>query len=135
MKFRLVEKLNHDTFLYHGTFNIKDILESNSLKVGKQYVDGSAVCLSRDFQFVKNFPFILVLNRDLLKHHYKLIPKSDSKNMRNKFSRNISTQSKAEDVILKDIINLKNYIEYIVTDFDLDYPGVVSKEYFIKEIL
>ena len=135
MKFKLVERLNHSNFLFHGTYAIEDILESNKLKLGKRYADGAAVCLSRDYQFVKKFPYIFVLNRDKLQNRYKIHPKSDAKNMRNKYSRNVSTQSKAEEVILQDIVDLDNYIEWIVTDRDLNHPKAITKEKFIKEIL
>lgn len=135
MKFTLVERLNHSNFLFHGTSAINDILTSNTLKVGRSYADGSGVCLSRDYQFVKNFPYILVLNKDKLQTKYKLYPKSDAKNMRNKYSRNIKTQSKAEEMVLQDITNLNNYIEWIISDYELDHPRIITKEKFIKEVL
>ena len=135
MKFKLVENINHPTFLFHGTRHLLDILKSNTLKVGRTYSDGAAVCLTRDFQFAKRFPYILVLNRDLLSMNYKIKLKSDSKNMQNKYARNGLTQSKAEEVILQDITNLDKYIEYIVTDINIPNITTISKEKFIKEIL
>ena len=62
MKFKLVESFNYPV-LYHGTYNINEILRDNSLHLGKTYGNlKPAVCLTRDYNFVKNkFPFIIVL--------------------------------------------------------------------------
>lgn len=138
MKFKLVERLNHDTWIYHGTNHISDILQSDKLQLGRQYSAGRAVCFSRDFNFVKRFPYILVVDKNRLHTRYKVIPISDSKNAGYKQSRYIKTPSKAEEVVLTDIIDLHKYIDYIVTDeqlpLNVEIP-VVTKKTFESTIL
>ena len=114
-------------FLFHGTSNINSILESDTLKLGRRYADGQAVCLTRSFSFASRFDYIIVLDRRKLQNDYSLTLKSDSKNMKNKtFSRITNGQSKAEEVSLRDIQNLHRYIVAIVTDkkLDCDYKVV-----------
>jgi hypothetical protein len=135
MIFKLEEKINHPTYLFHGTNMLGQILKSNTLMLGNNYGDGRAVCMTRDFNFAKKFKYIIVLNRDKLKQHYKIELKSDSKNMNNKYARNLRTQSKAEEVIKKDITNLLQYVEYIVTDVPVDNKLFVTKKYFMENIL
>lgn len=118
-----IEDLEEDfseTYLFHGTNNIKPIVETDTLKLGRRYADGQAVCLTRNFEFAKRFDYIIVLDRRKLNNDYSLKLKSDSKNMRNTFSRIINGQSKAEEVSIKDIKNLHRYIVGIVTDKELD---------------
>ena len=114
-------------FLFHGTSNINSILESDTLKLGRRYADGQAVCLTRSFSFASRFDYIIVLDRRKLQNDYSLTLKSDSKNMMHKtFSRITNGQSKAEEVSLRDIQNLHRYIVAIVTDkkLDCDYKVV-----------
>ena len=106
-------------FLFHGTNNIVSILQSDSLKLGRRYADGQAVCLTRKYEFASRFDYVIVLDRKKLHNDYSLKLKSDSKNMRNTFSRITNGQSKAEEVSLKTINDLHKYIVAIVTDNDL----------------
>lgn len=106
-------------FLFHGTNNIVSILQSDSLKLGRRYADGQAVCLTRNYEFASRFDYVIVLDRKKLHNDYSLKLKSDSKNMRNTFTRVTNGQSKAEEVSLKTINDLHKYIVAIVTDKDL----------------
>ena len=106
-------------FLFHGTNNIDPILQSDCLKLGRRYADGQAVCLTRNYVFASRFDYVIVLDRKKLHDDYSLKLKSDSKNMKNVFSRITNGQSKAEEVSLKNINNLHKYIVAIVTDNDL----------------
>lgn len=106
-------------FLFHGTNNIVSILQSDSLKLGRRYADGQAVCLTRNYEFASRFDYVIVLDRKKLHNDYSLKLKSDSKNMKNTFSRITNGQSKAEEVSLKTISDLHKYIVAIVTDKDL----------------
>ncbi len=108
-----------DEFLFHGTNNIVSILQSDSLKLGRRYADGQAVCLTRNYEFASRFDYVIVLDRKKLQNDYSLKLKSDSKNMKNTFSRITNGQSKAEEVSLKTINDLHKYIVAIVTDKDL----------------
>ena len=130
----LFEKIDHPNWLFHGTYNISDILESNCLKLGRSYGSGRAVCLTRSFEFAKRFPYILVLDKDKLRSRYKIKLQSDSKNMKNKFSRNSQPASKAEEVCETDILNLDKYLVYIVSD-DASNENYISKSYFQKNYL
>lgn len=130
----LLEKIDHPNWLFHGTYSISDILESNCLKLGRSYGSGQAVCLTRSFEFAKRFPYILVLDRDKLRSRYKIKLQSDSKNMKNKFSRNLHTTSKAEEVCETDILNLDKYLVYVVSD-DTSNKNYISKKCFQQNYL
>lgn len=116
-----LENLNEDLepVLYHGTYpkSALLILRDNMLKLGKVY--GSlqpAVCLTRDKNFIKTsrFPIVFELDRNKLHADYKIQPISDYKNVYGG-SPNIryKVNSKAEEVVYKDIKNLRRYIKKI----------------------
>ena len=146
----LKESVNHSR-LYHYT-NAKyayEIIEQDVLLAGGTFPfnseRGKCVCLSRSFSFVKdsinNDSVIFVLNRDLLKNDYKIIPVSDNKNMKFRAAR-FATGSKAEELIFSNITNLHKYIDKIlVTDkiYDLykragvDFDFIRISDYKINE--
>lgn len=129
--------------LYHFTDAKKayNIIKEDTLRVGGNYVfnqnTGQCICLSRSFNFIKSrinkASVVFVINKDLLKQNYKVIPISDTKNMTNKRAR-FDTDSKAEELVFKDITNFHKYIDKIlVTDEVYDiYKKVLPDIEFIK---
>lgn len=110
--------------LFHGTTLAKaiSILDNNTLKASaNNYYNimvskKPSISFSRDLNFIKNMPLgdhpiIFVLDADKLKNNYKIIPISDNKNNAlGPRKARYSANSKAEEIIEKDIVNIKKYI-------------------------
>lgn len=110
--------------LFHGTTLAKaiSILDNNTLKASaNNYYNimvskKPSISFSRDLNFIKNMPLgdhpvIFVLDADKLKNNYKIIPISDNKNNAlGPIKARYSANSKAEEIIEKDIVNIKKYI-------------------------
>ena len=139
-----------DNYLYHIT-NFKaleGILTQDTLKAGKTHhwkdlqSEGhfrNAVSLTRDLTFSSRYmpssaSVILVLDRDKLMSKYKITPVADTANELNPQAGRRVGQSKAEECIYSNIVNLHNYLVKILIKNSTQMPESTSdilKEYNI----
>lgn len=108
-----------DAPLYHTTSfkNLMSILDSNTLKVGRTFANGRkpAVCFSRSIEFASSYGgnVIIEFDQQKLASKYKIVPVADTINLyKPKVGRYVGS-SKAEEDIMSDITNVKNYITRI----------------------
>jgi hypothetical protein len=103
-----------DNLIYHFTtkYNLRKILSQDRLKVSKTWIP-SAISLTRDKNLHKrsvylrhhNTNAVIILDKDKLKCRYKLIPFDFFGKGKDRLMF-----KEAEEVILKDILNIKKYI-------------------------
>lgn len=138
--------------LYHGT-TVKNaflILQEDVLKVGKMYGNKEpAVCFTRHLENINSYKFaaIFVIDKNKLKANYKITPITDYKNIVGdnhgaRYKAIDGVHSKAEEVVKKDITNIRKYIKKLLIASDIidvfkDYckkNNVDISELIIEEI-
>lgn len=116
-----------DAPLFHATSpqSFINIINSNTLRVGRNYAKGANVCLTRSLNFASNLKngtvVVIALDQAALATNYKITPQGDNLNYADiKSARKTGNGNKAEEVLDRDIENIKKYIlgvlVYRVTD-------------------
>lgn len=123
-EYKSENKLNEgrDAPLYHATSiqNLINILNNNTLKTGRLYAKDvlkgkktGSISLTRSKEFANRYTnngAILILDQSKLINNYKLTPVGDNVNILGNTSTRRDYNSKAEEVIEKNISPLNNYL-------------------------
>lgn len=133
--------------LYHATTvrNLKGILSTNTLNVGRTYVKDendeltAAVSLTRDIAYAFTHVgcnAIIELNKEeLLVRRYKIIPTSDYANFLGVPHARKQGDSKAEECVTKPIDHVKNYINQIFIKVHSNEEAKEIEAYLAPDII